>query len=183
MDASSVDRVIDCNGSGFVLTWCDAPLVSGVDAVSGCCRHKGCFGKIKIKYCAPPSLETSLQPSAWALMSGSCHGKCSRAQITYMCKILTSFSGWAASAVIADVQMAKYHSKSNQCFLENRRLFGFVITCDYWLVNIMTIFCTSLLNRASWMVVCLPASSHTVSLLHTSAERGSIFSSLSLELC
>ncbi len=137
----------------------------------------------KNKILCPPSLETSLQPSAWALMSGSCHGKCSRAQITYMCKILTSFSGWAASAVIADVQMAKYHSKSNQCFLENRRLFGFVITCDYWLVNIMTIFCTSLSNRASWMVVCFPASSHAVSLLHTSAERGSIFSSLSLELC
>lgn len=95
-------------------------------------------------------------------MSGSCHGKCSRAQITYMCIILTSFSGWAASAVIADFQMAKYQSKSNQCCLENRRLFGFVITCDYWLVNIMTIFFTSLSNRASWVVVYLPASSHAV---------------------
>ncbi len=111
--------------------------------------------KNKNKKLCPLSLETSLQPSAWALMSGSCHRKCSRAQITYMCIILTSFSGWAASAVIADFHMAKYQSKSNQmCCLENRRLFGFVITCDYWLVNIMTIFFTSLSNRASW-IVCL----------------------------
>lgn len=50
--------------------------------------------------------------------------------------------------------MAKYQSKSNQCFLENRRLFGFVITWDYWLFNIMTIFFTGLSNCASWMVVC-----------------------------
>lgn len=49
--------------------------------------------------------------------------------------------------------MAKYQSKSNQPCLENRKLFGFDITCLIidW-VNIMTIFFTGLSNRASWMV-------------------------------
>lgn len=95
----------------------------------------------------------------------SCHAKCSRAQITYMCIILTSLF-WI-SCFFHDSRL------SNGKLSEQIKLvvvWNF-ITCDYWLVNIMTIFFTSLLNHASWMIVCLPASSHSFTSLYLSWER------------